>query len=199
VKVAFGFKAHSGWAALVVLGAHEHTLEVVDRRRIELADDRGGEWARQPYHAAEGLPTAKAQAIVTRGIETAERLALQEMRAALARARTAQHDVAACGVLVGEPMPAWSVGDILAVHFRMHKAEGVLFRDALLHAAEACAISLVTIPEKTLPERAKQMLGGSFAQVASQIVSAGQAAGAPWGKDQKDAALVAAVALHTRA
>jgi hypothetical protein len=199
VKVAFGFKAHSGWAALVVLGAQERSLQVIDRRRIELADEDGGAWARQPYHAAEGLPSAKAHAIVTRGIETAERLALQEMRAALARARTAQHDVAACGVLVGEPMPAWSVADILAVHFRMHKAEGVLYRDVLVRATEACHISLLTIPEKILTERAREMLGGSFAQVTRQIASAGKSAGPPWGKDQKDAALVAAVALHARA
>lgn len=199
MKVAFGFKAHSGWAALVVLGAGERNLLVVDRRRIELADESGGAWARQPYHAAEGLPSAKAHAIVTRGIETAERLALHEMRAALARAGTAQHEVAACGVLVGEPMPAWSVAEILAVHFRMHKAEGVLYREVLLRAAEACRISLFTIPEKTLTERAKEMLGDSFAQVTTQIASAGKSAGAPWGKDQKDAALVAAVALHSRA
>jgi hypothetical protein len=28
-------------------------------------------------------------------------------------------------------MPDWSIDEILAVHFRMHKTEGVLFRDAL--------------------------------------------------------------------
>ncbi len=49
-----GFKAHSGWAALVALGRDKDDLHVIDRRRIELADPADGEWARQPYHAAEG-------------------------------------------------------------------------------------------------------------------------------------------------
>lgn len=39
MKVAFGVKAHSGWAALVVLGKQGDDLVVVDRRRIELVDE----------------------------------------------------------------------------------------------------------------------------------------------------------------
>jgi hypothetical protein len=31
MKVAFGLKSHSGWAALVVLGNHAGELQVVDR------------------------------------------------------------------------------------------------------------------------------------------------------------------------
>ena len=52
MKVAFGMKAHSGWAALVVVGTRDADFAVVDRRRIELVE---GEWAKQPYHAAEGM------------------------------------------------------------------------------------------------------------------------------------------------
>jgi hypothetical protein len=39
MKVAFGMKAHSGWAALVVVGERDGDLVVVDRRRIEPVED----------------------------------------------------------------------------------------------------------------------------------------------------------------
>ncbi|HSD73954.1 MAG TPA: hypothetical protein VLB75_04240 [Steroidobacteraceae bacterium] len=50
MKVAFGLKAHSGWAALTVIGRRDAELVVVDRRRVELTEH---EWAKAPYHAAE--------------------------------------------------------------------------------------------------------------------------------------------------
>ena len=34
MRVAFGFKAHSGWAALVAIGENGGAFEVIDRRRI---------------------------------------------------------------------------------------------------------------------------------------------------------------------
>ena len=38
MNVAFGLKAHSGWAALVVLGQRDGQLQVVERRRLELVE-----------------------------------------------------------------------------------------------------------------------------------------------------------------
>ena len=58
MNVVFGLKAHSGWAALVVLGRQKDDFVVVDRRRLELVEN---EWARQPYHAAEGLKSETAR------------------------------------------------------------------------------------------------------------------------------------------
>ncbi len=101
MRVALGFKAHSGWAALVALGRAAGDLVVVDRRRIELADPADGEWARQPYHAAEGLPSARAKAVVERGVATARRMAAAELRSAVSRAKEAGHRVIGCAVLVG--------------------------------------------------------------------------------------------------
>lgn len=184
MNVAFGLKAHSGWAALVVLGARGDDLLVVKRRRVELVD-AGAPWAKQPYHAAERLPPDKARDVVQRGIEAARRIAIQEMRAAVERAQEAGHQVVASGVLVGNPMPAWCVEEILAVHFRMHKAEGDLFRDVLVRAAKACNLPLVAIPEKSLTEHSS----------LAKIAALGKSAGPPWGKDQKEAALAAMIAL----
>ena len=67
-------------------------------------------------------------------------------------------ELVGCAVLVGEPMPDWSVDQILAVHFRMHKAEGVLFRKALVDAAVKAKLSVIRVPEKQLNDFAKKEL-----------------------------------------
>jgi hypothetical protein len=194
MKAAFGFKAHSGWAALIVLGTSGGDT-VVDRRRIDLVEE---EWAKQPYHAAEDLASNEARKTVKRGIDSARRIALREMRAAIKRARDEGHEVVSCALLVGEPMPEWTVDEILAVHFRMHKAEGVLFRDVLAQAARACDLALVEIPEKSLLESALSALAVPAATLSKRIASLGKSVGPPWGKDQKDAALAAMMALEQK-
>jgi hypothetical protein len=196
MKVAFGIKAHSGWAALVVLGTRSGELQVVDRRRMELVREEEASWAKQPYHAAENLKAAEARDLVRRGVDTARRIAVQEMRAAVKRALEAGHEVATCAVLSVEPMPDWSVDEILAVHFRMHKAEGVLFRDALARAATACGLKLMRVPEKHLDDAAERALAASINTLRKTIASLGKSVGPPWGKDQKDATLAAMIALQ---
>ena len=193
MKVAFGLKTHSGWAVLVVLGKQRDELAVVDRRRIELVEEP---WARQPYHAVEGLDRQAARDLVKRGVDAAHRLALVEMKAAVKRERDRKNEVAGCAVLVGTPMPDWNTDEILAVHFRMHKAEGALFQNALLRAAEKCKLHTLPVLGKELMARASSHLGTRADLLVKQIVELGKSVGAPWGKEQKDAALIALMALH---
>lgn len=195
MKVALGLKAHSGWAALVALGERNGELEVAERSRIELVEP-GEVWAKAPYHAAEGLEAEEARDLVKRGIDAARRIAARELRAAVARLRRADHQVVACAVLVGAGMPDWSVDEIRAVHFRMHKAEGEIFRDALVRAAGPCELALARVPEKQLDAHAAKAFGVPAAALRTRLAALGPAVGAPWGKDQKDAALAAWIALR---
>ena len=195
MRVVFGMKAHSGWAALVVLGKQANEFVVVDRRRVELVTH---EWARQPYHAAEGLPAEAARDLVERGIEAAHTCAVREIKAAIQREVERRNDVRACAVLVGTPMPDWTVEQILAVHFRMHKAEGVLFREALTHAAKECDLKAIELPEKEIMARAERKLKTPAPKLNNQLAALGKAAGPPWGKDQKESALAAMIALASR-
>lgn len=185
-------KAHSGWAALVVVGRRDRDLAVISRRRMDLVEE---EWAKQPYHAAENRKKEAARDLVDRGIQAAHRIAAREMRADVKRERDRGNEVTAAAVLVGNPMSDWSTDEILAVHFRMHKAEGALFRDALARAIGACGLRLVAIPEKTLADHAVKVLGIPEIGLRKMIATLGRSIGPPWGKDQKDAALAALVAL----
>lgn len=192
MKVAFGLKAHSGWAALVVVGRQEGKPVAVDRLRIDLVEEA---WARQPYHAAEHLKSDAARKRVLLGIEQVHRSAVRALRAAVDREALRGNEVAACAVLVTDPMPKWSIEEILAVHFRMHKSEGVLFRTALRTAAEANDLKVIAIHEKQLMEQAERMLGRDASSLAAEVAALGKALGPPWGQDQKSAALAALATL----
>jgi hypothetical protein len=110
------------------------------------------------------------------------------------RAKGVGDDVVACSVLTGSRMPDWSIEEILAVHFRMHQAEGELFRGVLVRAARACKLRVLEVPEKHLAVDAAHALG----DVSKEIAALGKMVGPPWGKDQKDAALAALLALGSR-
>ncbi|HEU4431441.1 MAG TPA: hypothetical protein VFT98_21960 [Myxococcota bacterium] len=195
MRVALGWKAHSGWAALVALGGDAREPQLVERSRVELVPPDGHEWAKQPYHAAEGLEPEDARDVVKRGVASAHRIAAREMRAARDRCEKDGHDVCGCGVLIGSGMPAWSTDEILSVHFRMHKAEGELFRNALAEGARAAELRLTTLPDKSALDAAAHALGIPRARLDALLTALGKAAGAPWGKDQKEAGAAALVAL----
>ena len=186
VRACIGLKTHSGWAALVAIGKdRRREFHLIERRRIELVDEP---WAKQPYHAAEGLRIEEARNVVRRGIDAARAIAVREMKAAIQRLRDAGYSTVSCGVITGSPMPAvWTTDDILAVHFRMHKAEGVLFQDVLLRAAEACSLKAVSVNEKHLFEEGQTQM--------ELITKIGREAGPPWRRDQRSAALAAMTAF----
>jgi len=196
MNIAFGLKAHSGWAALVVIGSPDGSFEVIDRRRIELVKEKDLSWAKQPFHAAENLAADEARSLVHQAIKAAHRNAKRELDAAKMRAQRYGYKIRGCAVLMGEPMPDWSVEQILAVHFRMHKAEGVLFREALARATTECRLKLVRVPEKQLNEHAELTLATPAEKLTKMTAALGKAIGAPWGKDQKEAALAAMIALQ---
>lgn len=196
MKVALGLKAHSGWAALVAIGISGGEFQVIDRRRLALVEPRDSAWAKQPYHAAETFERKKARDVVKRGTDAAYRIALKQIRTTVQRLEEQSHKIAACAVLMPGPMPEWTTAEILAVHFRMHQAEGVLFPDALANAAEACALKLVAIPEKTLTQIAQKTLGKSAIELTRLVAALGKTVGPPWTRDQKNATLAAMVALH---
>jgi len=195
MRVAFGLKAHSGWAALVVIGDVEGEVCVVDRRRVGLVEETNRSWAGAPYHAAEEMAPAPARELVERAGVEARLCANRKMRLAVDRAAESGHEVVACAVLTPAPMPDWSVEQIRAVHFRMHKAEGVMFPDALARAAESCGLRLLAVAEKDLAGQVERVLGMSADDAMKKLALLGKSIGPPWGADQKNATLAAMIAL----
>ena len=191
MRVALGFKARTGRAIVVAVGGDVAEPQFIDRAQIPLLPE--GTFA--PYHAAEGLDPVDAHESVKSSIAAAHKLATSGIRESAQRVSEAGHEVCGCAVLVGPGMPAWSTEQILAVHVRMHQAEGELFRDVLVAGARACHLELTTLPEKSALDDAAKAAGLSRSRLDATIAALGKAAGAPWSKDQKEAAAAALAAL----
>jgi hypothetical protein len=191
-RVALGFKPRTGRAVLVVLAGDVRHPEVLEREEIPLLPE--GEWA--PYHAAEGLPSKDADRKVKQSIAEARRMATGAIRAVATRYENAGYELAGCGVLVGTGLPDWTTDQILAVHVRMHKVEGEIFREVLVDGARKCGLEISTLPDKTALDAAARTLRITRTRLDANLADIGKAAGAPWGRYQKEAAAAALVVLH---
>ena len=179
MRAALGFRAHSGWAALVAVAGTIETPRVLRRCRIVIADPTV-EGSKQPYHAAAELPFPQAEALVRHAIESSRALAVEAISATLRELRSQGHEVAGCGVLLGSGKALPELKKILSAHSLIHTAEGVLFRDVLVWAANQCGLPVNGVPEKTLD-----------ASALRNIDSLGKLIGPPWTQDQKYAAVAA--------
>jgi hypothetical protein len=183
MRVALGFRAHSGWAAVVAVAGTVREPRVLDRRRIVIADpDLPG--SKQPFHAAEDLPLLQAQALVTKAIESSRSLAAEAIAAVAEALRKKGHEVVACGLVLGSGKALPDLEKILASHALIHTAEGEMFRDVLRHAAQACGLPVTGIREKAIAS-----------ELPPEITTLGKAIGPPWTQDQKYAALAGLMAL----
>src|SRR5438477_5274000 len=97
---ALGCRAHTGWAALVVVAGGIARPEVVFRGRAELGDP-AGRVRRNVYQASRRLEPTEAAALV----EAAERIAAEQSADALERTVRQAADegavVRSCAVVVG--------------------------------------------------------------------------------------------------
>jgi hypothetical protein len=84
---------------------------------------------------------------------------------------------------------------ILSSHALIHTAEGELFRNAVASACEDQGLPVSRVKERELLADAGKQLGMSAEEVQRQVADMGRPLGAPWGQDQKYAALIAWMAL----
>lgn len=191
---ALGCRAHTGWAALVVVAGGVARPEVVFRGRAELGDPRG-RVRRNVYHAARALEPAAAADLV----EAAERIAAEQAAAALERTFRQATDegavVRSCAVVVGTSAGEARLETILASHALVHAAEGRLYQGALLQSAESRGLDTIAIPKRSIWEQGEAALGVARDELQHWIDQLRREVGPPWAQDQKLAALAAWIAL----
>ena len=193
-KAALGLRAHSGWAALVAVVGTRSSIEVVDRRRIELSASKTP-GPKQPYHEAEGQKLDKARQIVARYSEEAGRLGVEALRAVRADLKGRGHEVIGCALLESSGRRLPELESILASHALIHSADGELFRDAIADAAEKNRLPLRRIKEKEAIGEAASRLRIEADELRRRVAALGKTVGPPWTQDQKLAAIVAWLAL----
>ncbi|MGH6871867.1 MAG: hypothetical protein ACREHE_10200 [Rhizomicrobium sp.] len=181
-KLALGFRSHSGWAAAILL---DEDLRVVARRHVVLCDP-GIDGAKQPFHHAEPMPPAKAEAYIARCAAATDRLARQAVASFKGRI------VGAC-ILTASGRPLPDLRSILASHALIHAAEGEFYRDALAGACTAAKLKINRLWEKDAPLWAASRFGEGV--VKQTLAALGKTLGPPWTMDEKLATLGAWLTL----
>ena len=189
-RACVGFSPHSGWAAAVVLAGPVPRPELVDRRRFVLAepDDHVG---KQPFHAAEEMPLPQATRLIDRCLADSRKRAVAEIRRLAADLQQRGYALAAGGLCGKEARPLGSLASILASHALIHAAEGEMFRQVLREAAADREIDFVDVLEREAEARCAKAVKRPVDALRSHLAAIGRAAGPPWTKDQKLAALIA--------
>jgi hypothetical protein len=190
---AIGCRAHTGWAALVVVAGGVARPKVVLRGQAEL-DDPTGRVRKNVYQASRALEPAEAAAQV----EAAERIGAERASAAIGRTvRDAADEgavVRSCAVVVGAFSGA-RLESILASHALAHAAEGRLYQSALLQGAESRGLDAIAVPKRSIWEQGESALGPAQDDLRQWIDQLRREIGPPWAEDQKLAALAAWIAL----
>jgi hypothetical protein len=191
---AVGFRAHSGWAAAVAVSGNPAAPQVLDRRRIVLADPKIP-GSKQPFHAAEGLPYNAAQRLIQRCTHSTDSLAEQCVRALVEEVEREGYRVVGCGLLLASGRVLPDLAAILASHALIHTAEGEMFREALVRASARCGLEVSRVRERELFEKCAAAFRTTADSLNRRLAELGRPLGPPWTQDQKLAALVGLLAL----
>lgn len=196
-RVALGFRAHSGWAAVVAVAGTPRDPQVLHRGRIELVD-RSVKGSVQPYHFARTMKLPDADAFLRRITDATNKMALEAVRAIIADLASKNCKAVACGIVLASGRPLPPLEATLRSHAMVHTAEGELFRGAIAHAGDKCVLRVSGVKERELYERAAETLHLPEAKLKRRVNEMSKAVGSPWTSDEKNATLVAWLALAAR-
>jgi hypothetical protein len=193
-RAALGFHMHSGWGVLVAVSGDAHSVELLDRRRIVVADPevRG---AIQPYHFAAQLEPSEQEKHLAHCAASSSRLAAAAIAEVVKELNGRHYGVVGAAILLASGRALPPLTKILAAHPLIHTAEGEFFRQSACSACEGLRIPVTTIPARELEARAKVAFTNRAARVQLSIANLGRSVGPPWTSDHKAAALAAALTL----
>ena len=187
---ALGFRAHSGWTALVAVSVSKGSPVVLARQRLHLVETFTYEF-RQPYHTAEKMPLSGAGDFISRVRDEARRLAYRAIHEHQTDLQEQGYKLARCGLLLASGRPLPELSKVLASHALIHTADGELFREAILHASARCGLAATCIKERELLDCASQNFRLKPNDLARRLTELGRPFGSPWSQDEKFATLVA--------
>jgi hypothetical protein len=193
-QAALGFRAHSGWTALVAITLEKDAPQVILRERPHLVEIFTYEY-RQPYHTAEKGSLTEARSFILRVRTEARLLSYRAIHSVQANLQKQGYALKYCGLLLASGKTLPSLSQILASHALIHAADGELFREALLHACKRCGVESFTAKESELIERAVHALHLQPIELQQRLSNLGHSLGSPWTQDEKFAALVAWLSL----
>ena len=193
---AVGFSVHTGWALAIVVSGSPDAPRPLLRRRLTLTEARGHGFV---FHrAAEALAAGRALSHAERMVQSARRDVSRRAKAELRKVWAelpSGTKLATAGMVLSNAAPPSDLARILHAHPLVHAAEGALFREAVAAACRARRVPVLGVPARELTARAAAALRVPVGRLPGRLREAGLALGRPWGRDEKDAFLVAWLAL----
>ena len=156
-SAALGFRAHSGWTAVVALAVTKGVPSVLARQRVHLVETFTYRF-RQPYHTAEKMPLEEAQAFISRIETEAAALAERAIRALQESLLAQGYALKRSGVVLASGRTLPPLPQILASHALIHTADGELFRRAILQASGRNGLASATAKGRELLSEASRVL-----------------------------------------
>jgi hypothetical protein len=156
---AIGIRMHSGWGAFLVASGDPVMIEVIDRRRIVVADPNIP-GASQPYHCAAKMGLSDARKYLSNCAKLSEHLALTAVGTVVRDLHSGGYRVIRSAVLLASGRRLPSLVETLASHPLIHTAEGEFFRTVFWRACERLDIP-VTEFESAISRNAPMPFSGT--------------------------------------
>jgi hypothetical protein len=191
-RVAVGFRAKTGWAAVVLLESTADGPRLLDSRRLELCDPEEPD-SRQPYHAGFGTFNEN-DAEVKRLVRGVRRFASRAMKRLLDEYSAARHAPRSGAVVAGSDVDPLKIANL---HMRAHALEGRLYRNVVEDGLAAASLGCELLLERDLYSRAAQRLGLRESALKKAVTELGRSIAGGWRAENKAAALAAWVVLQS--
>jgi hypothetical protein len=183
---------------VVAIAGERGTEEVLLRRRVVIIDSKIAGSA-QPYHYVAKKEISAAEKHLTRCASVSGNLAFESLTRLSAELGELGFTPKTAIILLSSARPLPDLEAILASHALIHTAEGEFFRQAFRCAFEKLEIPVTGIRARDLNDYAVQAFGKAASAIQKRIYGMGRSLGAPWTKDEKMAALAAAIVLNRAA
>lgn len=191
---AIGVSVHSGWGAVVAMAGQRGQEEVLLRRRVVIIDSKIA-GSTQPYHYVVKKEIHAAETHLARCATESGRLAFETLARLTAELQDRGFLLKSAAILLSSARPLPDLEEILASHALIHTAEGEFFRQAFRSAFAKLKMPVTGIRTRDLDDSAAKAFGKSASAIQKRIDEMGRSLGAPWTKDEKTAALAAAIVL----
>jgi hypothetical protein len=191
-SAALGFKAHTGWAAAVLLAGTPESHRIVAKEHVQMAADFAEAGV---YHASQDLAVQKAAALIDGAARRFARAAREAIGSLAKLAAGAGYSLVGAGIVAGKAKPLPPLAAILRSHALVHTAEGELFRRVLGDACASLEVPAIFVPSGELVARACRASGLREEEISERLAALGKASGRPWTADQKESTLAALVVL----
>ena len=191
---AIGISVHSGWGVVVAMSGGQGLEEVLLRRRLVIIDSKIAGSA-QPYHYVKEKEINAAERHLAQCATQSGRLAFEALISLAHELRERGFMLMSAAILLSSARPLPDLDEILGSHALIHTAEGEFFRQAFRSAFMQLKIPVTGIRARDLDDCALKAFGKAAFPVQKRIDAMGRSVGAPWTKDEKTAALAAAIVL----